>query len=301
LRRKTVNLQAFAVGNGLASYKMNDNSLIWFAYHHGLMDEPAWVDLQDACCSKPYSIETCNFHSTQSQSCQSLVNKAMSTIYSAGLNFYNLYGDCVTTKRQRRSSNGDLLGSKLKGNDRYSRSMGLLFQNMTQHKLLMANVPCIDSQGADIYLNRVDVQQHLHVVTQGNRPWAICSDVLHYTKIYQSMYDVYKEIFTFPGIHGLSYNGDTDMACNFLGNQWFVESLNLGVREEYQPWKLPGSAQVSGFRKTYDRFKYYTVKGAGHMVPQWRPDQALYILLDLINPPHAQRRTIERRFFEHLV
>ena len=32
-------LQGFAVGNGLSSYELNDDSLIYFAYFHGLIGE----------------------------------------------------------------------------------------------------------------------------------------------------------------------------------------------------------------------------------------------------------------------
>jgi len=248
-------------------------------------------------------MDSCNFHNSEINACKSKLDRATAMVYSAGLNFYNLYGDCINTrKKHRKHSARRKLDDVLKGNDKYSRSMSLLFQNITRSsKLLMANVPCIDSVGANIYLNRADVQRHLHVIAQDNRPWAICSDVLHYTKLYDTMYDVYQEIFTYPNVRGISYNGDTDMACNFLGNEWFAESLNRDVEEYYQPWHLKGSGQISGFVKKYDRFTYYTVKGAGHMVPQWRPDEALYILLDLLNLPERQRKQFERQLFEHLV
>lgn len=42
------------------------------------------------------------------------------------------------------------------------------------------------------------------------------------------MKDAYLKLLS-AGLRALVYNGDTDMACNFLGDQWFVEELGLEV------------------------------------------------------------------------
>lgn len=49
-----------------------------------------------------------------------------------------------------------------------------------------------------------------------------------YSTLYASMKDVYLKLLS-VGLRALVYNGDTDMACNFLGDQWFVEDLGLEV------------------------------------------------------------------------
>lgn len=57
-----------------------------------------------------------------------------------------------------------------------------------------------------------------------------CSDVVgaQYTNVYPTVRDVYLKLLAL-GLRALVYNGDTDMACNFLGDQWFVEQLNQKV------------------------------------------------------------------------
>lgn len=62
----------------------------------------------------------------------------------------------------------------------------------------------------------------------------VCSDEVgeQYTTLYPTMKDVYLKLLSL-GLRGLVYNGDTDMACNFLGDQWFVEDLGLKVGTQF--------------------------------------------------------------------
>lgn len=67
--RCVVVLQGIAVGNGMSSYEMNDNSLVYFAYYHGLLGSRLWADLQTFCCTDG----RCNFYSTHNSSCSASV------------------------------------------------------------------------------------------------------------------------------------------------------------------------------------------------------------------------------------
>lgn len=67
-------------------------------------------------------------------------------------------------------------------------------------------------------------------LTSGATLWLVRSaDVgSHYSTLYASMKDAYLKLLS-AGLRALVYNGDTDMACNFLGDQWFVEDLGFEV------------------------------------------------------------------------
>lgn len=115
--------------------------------------------------------------------------------------------------------------------------------------------PCINSSAQANWLNRGDVRKALHI-PDTLPPWDICrhahreccesadvtrrtaddplcllcSDIVgsRYTILYETMKEVYLKLLSL-GLRALVYNGDTDMACNFLGDQWFVEDLGLQV------------------------------------------------------------------------
>ena len=73
----------------------------------------------------------------------------------------------------------------------------------------------------------------------------------------------------------LIYNGDVDACVPYNDNEEWTSSLNIEVSEKWRAWYVDD--QVAGYVTTYslNNFAFITVKGSGHMVPQFRPKQAL--------------------------
>ncbi|TMS12965.1 Lysosomal protective protein [Larimichthys crocea] len=130
------------------------------------------------------------------------------------------------------------------------------------------------------WLNRGDVRKALHI-PDILPPWDICNDAVggNYTRLYPTVKDVYLKLLSL-NLRVLVYNGDTDMACNFLGDKWFVEDLGLKPTTDYQSWIYDD--QIAGFYEQYGNITFLTVKGAGHMVPQWAPGPAFHMFQSFI-------------------
>lgn len=272
-----INFKGFAVGNGLSSFAFNDQALVYFSYYHGLLGEDLWRDLNENCCDQ----DGCNFYNSSSESCQTQINVAFNIVYQSGLNEYALYLDC---EGGRRSHKG------------YKMAMTHLFKNLKKYppilrftdsgpKSLGVVPPCLNSTAQMTWLRRGDVKKALHI-PDTLPPWDLCSDDVgdQYKSVYTTMKDVYLKLLS-VGLRSLVYNGDTDMACNFLGDQWFVEDLGFEATTEYGPWK--DNAQIAGFYQQFGNITFLTVKGAGHMVPQWAPGPALHMFESFItNGPY---------------
>ena len=91
-----INFKGYAIGNGLGSYALNSDSLIFFGYYHGLFGIRLWKSLTDSCCRNGIPTENnCNFFDSPYPQCSSSVTQAMSMIYETGINMYNMYADCI--------------------------------------------------------------------------------------------------------------------------------------------------------------------------------------------------------------
>ncbi|XP_043844764.1 lysosomal protective protein-like [Dromiciops gliroides] len=257
----SINFKGFGVGNGMSNYRLNDETLIEFSYYHGIIGKNLWDSLNTYCCSAG----SCNFYNSTENDCSDSILEAYRMILGVGLNIYNLYSPCWGAPGYQ---------------ERLATDMSNLYREYQFNVAVPppgARIPgvteCINSTAMDVWLNQDNVRQALHIPVF--LPiWELCNTQVtsQYQRQYMDMAPFYEELLQ-SNIRILVYNGDTDMACNFLGGEKFVESLNQPVMSPYQPWYYKN--QVAGFFKEYERITFLTVKGSGHMVPQDRPAQAL--------------------------
>uniref|UniRef100_A0A8B9ZWL3 Carboxypeptidase n=1 Tax=Anas zonorhyncha TaxID=75864 RepID=A0A8B9ZWL3_9AVES len=271
----SLNLKGIAVGNGLSSYEINDNSLVYFAYYHGLLGTQLWKDLQTFCCSQG----KCNFHDNSNLNCTLKMEEMIQIVEESGLNIYNLYAPCAGGVPGSMRYEGDYLITHDLGNSfirmplKFSWRQNLFRMPVARKKVRM-DPPCTNSTAPTMYLNSPEVRKALHIPPEAPE-WQVCSFEVNrsYKRLYMQMNEQYLKLLGAMKYRILVYNGDVDMACNFLGDEWFVDSLCQKVQVARRPWlyTVGGENQIGGFVKEFTNIAFLTVKGAGHMVPTDQP------------------------------
>lgn len=287
-----INLAGIMVGNGLSSYDVNDNSVMYFWYYHGLIGQKTWDRLLSECCAG--SPKTCNFieGAKSSFTCRLDVQSVQAKVYTEGINMYNILSPCAGGVSWSHRNN--LFRMSEDGLSIVHHDLGNLFRDnklLHQHRISLTaarknssltvklSPPCTNDTNIDTYMNSDAVKKALHIAPDLPK-WTLCSDEVSagYNREFQTMAKFYSMLMSSakkPRI--LLYNGDIDMACNFLGDEWFVDDLGRDLIVERRPWLVKdddGYSQIAGYVKQFERISFLTVKGAGHMVPTDKPKEA---------------------------
>ena len=259
-----INLQGIAVGNGCTDWKVDTtpafmqeawtHSLIWWEYYEKLMEN----------CD--------NMENYNSQSCANVVNDIQNNLL-VNLNIYDIYGKCYF-----HGSNQEFLDNQMR----------LRFLTEPDHKGGVVP-PCATWKGAYAYLRNTSVIEALHVEKAPNA-WALCTNKLDYRINYEK-----GSIWVYPylmnsGIRILIYSGDVDGAVPTVGTREWINNLRkqgiISIKQHYSQWHYDptlADKQVAGWHEDYDRLTFVTVRGAGHMVPQDKPDIAHKMIYTFIN------------------
>jgi len=149
----------------------------------------------------------------------------------------------------------------------------------------LAGFPCWNDAATTPYMNSDVVKRALHVRNGTVGQWSNCGSI-RYTNQYDTMEDVLRDVINMSkgDVRILIYNGDVDMVCNFLGDEWFADRVaannQLPVVAPRAKWIFRGDS--AGYVKRYKNFDVLTVQGSGHFVPTDRSGPALQMLVNFL-------------------
>jgi serine carboxypeptidase-like clade I len=130
------------------------------------------------------------------------------------------------------------------------------------------------------WLNRADVRAALNIQSDNRFNSADNGVGMNYTLTEPNVLPIYEHARQKDGLRVLVYNGDTDPGINSMVTQRkyvdYFDSINVTETEAWRPWTTDGKQRMGGYVISYPGdFHYLTIRGSGHMVPEYKPDVTL--------------------------
>jgi carboxypeptidase C (cathepsin A) len=278
---KKINLKGILVGNGVADWNYDTtNAMIDFTFTHHLTSYELRLDFNKYCLME-YDQEKCDAIGDE-------INDLLTNI-----NVYDYLRKCempTTSDGQIDYFSSYFLKApwafpdlKKKQEMMKKQQKSFVNENKTENTKVKLSPPCVSDKAMSEYFNRDDVKAALHV--KMDKEWELCSEEVNYRYEIQNK----GSIWTYPtllssGLRILIFSGDTDMAVPFNGNQAWIHNLKLEIEKPWRQWRAFGDTDnVSGYVIDYKGLTFCTIKGTGHMAPQWKPKEAYYMFSKFLN------------------
>ncbi|KAG7392502.1 Cell death protease [Phytophthora pseudosyringae] len=293
-----INLKKFVVGNGVNEYM--GLSTVMFAYYHGLLSTEMYQKFRTSCSDLQEferSPQIAPGLNNASPACTSVTMDIYTTLVYDRINMYDVYGSCAgSPKEDIQRLVTEMLTPSTPGK--------------VPHPIGNTMDMCLDNKHLESYFNLAEVRDSMHAnpklahwsasalttasmdaissILGVDHPMLQHPQMLKYTSTLNAeVTPLWRQLLE-SGVKGVIYHGDADLVCNALGGLWAVESLGLPRLAPRSAWSYTegDSKQTGGFVETFKGITYVTVKGAGHLVPMWKPKEAkqmldLFVLNDL--------------------
>ncbi|KAL0906683.1 hypothetical protein M5K25_025196 [Dendrobium thyrsiflorum] len=276
-----IKFKGYMVGNGVTDTVYDGNALVPFAHGMGLISDDMFQGTNAACNG--------SYWNPINSSCEEKLSEI--DLDLQGLNIYDILEPCyygtassdVVSHKSKLPSSFRRLGET----DRplpvrkrmFGRAWPLWAPVMEGHvptwpELGSTSVPCMNDEVATLWLNNEEVRSALHAQPKSvTGPWELCTDNIDFSHDAGSMITYHKNL-TAQGYRALIFSGDHDMCVPFTGTEAWTRSLGYKITDPWRPWYV--AEQVSGFTQGYDKnLTFLTVKGSGHTVPEYKPQEAL--------------------------
>lgn len=254
-----ISFKGFAVGNPVTHPVYDSYSDLWFWTNHGLLSPAQQQQVTQNC--EPSDIN--------SDVCDNLLSDFYNELQN--INIYDIYRHCYFGS----SSYVPYLGNEFRAMNQPDDVEG----STTTSEPDPGRPPCVDDVGAWYFFNNATTREALHIWPNAsvwqNNSWYMCANI-NYNPGANASFWIYPYMIQ-KGYKILVYSGDTDGAVptdgTLLWTQALATQLGLSVKRPYMPWTLPGvepnQPQIAGYVINYSGFQFTTVRGVGHMVPQW--------------------------------
>lgn len=279
--KPSINFKGYMVGNGVTDEVYDGNALVPFAHGMGLISDDMFQETNAACNE--------SYWNPINEICEESLNKIDTAIWS--LNIYNILEPCyhrtpssnVVFQNSRMPSSFLRLGEtdrplsvrkRLFGRAWPLRAPVMDGRVPTWPELGGQSVPCMNDVVATSWLNDEAVRIAIHAQPESvTGPWELCTDKIEFNHDAGSMIRYHKNL-TSQGYRVLIFSGDHDMCVPFTGSEAWTRSLGYKITDLWRPWYVQD--QVAGFTQGYDNhLTFLTVKGSGHTVPEYKPQEAL--------------------------
>ncbi|MED6115717.1 hypothetical protein PIB30_093377 [Stylosanthes scabra] len=153
--------------------------------------------------------------------------------------------------------------------------------NDTRPRLQLRKCPYDKYLLSDYWANDDKVRNALNVRKGTKEIWKRCTKDLPYKEDIPSSIP-YQLNLSKKGYRSLIYSGDHDMLIPYLSTQASIRSLNYSIVDDWRPWYTDG--QVAGYTRTYSSaMTFATVKGAGHIAPEYKPQECFHMYTSWIS------------------
>jgi len=254
-RKVLTNFKGAAIGNGCwgsdcfyGQTELEIDSHIYFGHH--LISQTLHARITSACSPNNWS----------SAKCRRILYEIDDQ--AGDFNIYNIYDTCASDgvkvsqiRDSVRKSNITLF----KASDSYHIHPQL--KQLNDYK-------CGTDRVMSLYLKNKEVRKAIHVNQEGHMKYKLtCGDL---RPLYKKLFQKYRILI---------FSGDADACVPHWGTERWTREMNFDLTYDWHLWDSVSMEKnlrvTAGYVINYEHLTYVTVKGAGHMVPQYKPAFAL--------------------------
>ncbi|KAJ6365974.1 hypothetical protein OIU77_002525 [Salix suchowensis] len=251
MKSSYINLKGFMIGNAAMNDETDSAGIVDYAWSHAIISDQLY-----------HNIKECDHHQENVTNECVVHYRGFAEAYS-DIDIYSIYTPVCLSDYSTRFSSKLVVAPRL-----------LSALHELGHKLPSGYDPCTENY-AEKFFNREDVQRALHAnVTKLSYPYTPCSNAIRkWNDAADTILPIIQKLLN-SGLRIWIYSGDTDGRVPVTSTRYSINKMGLKVNEEWRAWFH--KSQVAGWVETYERgLVLATVRGAGHQVPVFAPQQSL--------------------------